>query len=160
MGQCSHEEADARLVVHVLNALQYSVCVLVHTSDTDVVVVLLANFQPVINVKSAANIWIHFKVEKSAWFHLATSPINLEQLFVRLSVCFTPSPVVTAHHPLHLKGSDTPMRHFRNYQKSLHSLLISQTPFFWQQTANCDGVQIRMSSLFEQYISRHTNRQH
>ncbi len=44
MGRCNHEEADTRVLVHLLHALQYSSLGMVYTGDTDVVVILLCNF--------------------------------------------------------------------------------------------------------------------
>ena len=44
MHQCNHEEADTRILVHLFNALQSSSLGMVHTGDTDVVVILLRNF--------------------------------------------------------------------------------------------------------------------
>lgn len=38
MGQCDHKEADARVLVHLLHAVQTSSLGLVHTKDTDVIV--------------------------------------------------------------------------------------------------------------------------
>ena len=45
MSPCNHEEADTRIVIHVIQALQ-SGCtsVLVRTVDTDVVVILFGKF--------------------------------------------------------------------------------------------------------------------
>ena len=44
MDQCNHEEADTRVLVYLLHALQTVSIGKVHTGDTDVVVVLLSNF--------------------------------------------------------------------------------------------------------------------
>ena len=45
MTNCKHEEADTRVVVHILNALeQVMKSVQVHTVDTDVVIILAGAF--------------------------------------------------------------------------------------------------------------------
>ena len=60
MDQCNHEEADTRVLVHLLHALQTSSLGMVHT-DTDVVVILLSNFHHIKALNPAADIWISFK---------------------------------------------------------------------------------------------------
>ena len=65
MGQCNHEEADTRILVHLLHALQTKSIRLVHTGDTDVVVILLSNHQQIILANPAADIWIYFHAGKS-----------------------------------------------------------------------------------------------
>ena len=44
---CNHEEADTRIIIHLLDALEhgYSTC-LVHTVDTDVVIILIGSSMP------------------------------------------------------------------------------------------------------------------
>ena len=43
--ECDHEEADTRIVIHVLHALQEETrTVLVKTVDSDVVVILITHF--------------------------------------------------------------------------------------------------------------------
>ena len=61
MPPCNHEEADTRIVIHVLHALQ-SGCtsVLIRTVDTDVVVILVGKFDRLIAERSDADIWIAF----------------------------------------------------------------------------------------------------
>ena len=164
MGQCNHEEADTRLVVHVLHALQYSSCVLVHTGDTDVVVILLANFQHMINVNSAANIWISLQArKKSAWFHLTTSPTNLEQLFLCKAIgLFHAFTGCDSTSSFKFKGKRYSYKTFQKLSEVIAEFASEshKLPFSGNSQANCDGIQIRMSFLFERYISRHTNRQH
>ena len=57
MGKCNHEEADTRIVVHILHAQkQGSKSVLVRTVDTDVIIILVGQFhcftrtQPLVDV--------------------------------------------------------------------------------------------------------------
>lgn len=65
MGRCNHEEADTRVLVHLLHALQYSSLGMVYTGDTDVVVILLCNFHHIKAVNPESEIWISFKTGKT-----------------------------------------------------------------------------------------------
>ena len=69
MPPCNHEEADTRIVIHVLHALQ-SGCtsVLIRTVDTDVVVILVGKFDRLIAERSDADIWIAFGMGKHFHF--------------------------------------------------------------------------------------------
>ena len=69
MSPCNHEEADTRIVIHVIQALQ-SGCtsVLVRTVDTDVVVILVGKFGRLIEERSDADIWIAFGMGKHFTF--------------------------------------------------------------------------------------------
>ena len=64
MGSCNHEEADTRVVVHLLHALQSSSVAMIYTGDTDVVVIVLSNYHHFMAVNSGADIWILFKAGK------------------------------------------------------------------------------------------------
>eukprot|EP00745_Piridium_sociabile_P034704 TRINITY_DN5991_c0_g1_i13.p1 TRINITY_DN5991_c0_g1~~TRINITY_DN5991_c0_g1_i13.p1 ORF type:complete len:843 (-),score=177.10 TRINITY_DN5991_c0_g1_i13:511-3039(-) len=64
MDQCNHEEADTRVLVHLLHALQTSSVGMVHTGDTDVVI-LLSNFNHIMALNPNAEIWISFKAGKT-----------------------------------------------------------------------------------------------
>ena len=69
MPACNHEEADTRVVQHVLHALQSGfVSVLVRTVDTDVVVVLVGMYNRLIADKPGADIWIAFSMGKHFTF--------------------------------------------------------------------------------------------
>lgn len=61
MGKCNHEEADSRVIVHLLHALKTSSIALIHTGDTDVVVILLTNYHHIVAVNPAAEVWISFR---------------------------------------------------------------------------------------------------
>jgi len=65
MEQCNHEEADTRVLIHLLHALRTSSLGMVHTGDTDVVVILLSNFHHIKALNPAAEIWISFKAGKT-----------------------------------------------------------------------------------------------
>jgi len=71
LGQCKHEEADTRIVVHVRHALERGAeSVLVRTVDTDVVVILL-EIHDLLAYNQLSKVWVAF-----AWgatFRLLTS---------------------------------------------------------------------------------------
>ena len=58
---CDHEEADTRLLVHVIDSLNAgcSTC-LVRTVDTDVVVILVGKFHHLLTLNLSAKIWVAF----------------------------------------------------------------------------------------------------
>ena len=59
MGQCNHEEADTRIVVHVRHALERGAeSVLVRTVDTDVVVILVGKFHDLLAYNQRAKLWV------------------------------------------------------------------------------------------------------
>src|SRR5688572_8273142 len=64
MEQCNHEEADTRVLIHVLHALQTWSLGMVHAGDTDVII-LLSNFHHIKALNPAAETWISFKAGKT-----------------------------------------------------------------------------------------------
>ena len=61
MGQCNHEEADTRIVVHVRHALEGEAeSVLVRTVDTDVVIMLVGKFHDLVSYNPRAQIFVAF----------------------------------------------------------------------------------------------------
>lgn len=61
MGQCSHEEADTRIVVHIRHALEGGAqSILVRTVDTDVVVILIGKLHDLLGYNPQADIWVAF----------------------------------------------------------------------------------------------------
>ena len=61
MSDCNHEEADTRIVVHVLHALNHGcVSVSVRTVDTDVIVILLGSFHHFIKAQPSAKVLVEF----------------------------------------------------------------------------------------------------
>ena len=62
---CDHEEADTRLMVHVIDSLNAgcSKC-LVRTVDTDVVVILVGKFHHLLTLNLSAKIWAAFGTGK------------------------------------------------------------------------------------------------
>ena len=65
MPECNNEEADTRVIVHLAHALEYSSTAMIFTGDTDVIVILLANFHHFLRINPRAQIWICFKAGKS-----------------------------------------------------------------------------------------------
>lgn len=61
MGQCDHEEADTRIVVHVRHALERGAeSVLVRTVDTDVVVILVGKLHDLLAYNYLCKVWVAF----------------------------------------------------------------------------------------------------
>lgn len=62
MSECSHEEADTRIVVHVYHAIidEEVKTVLVRTVDTDVVVVLIGKFHFLKGANPSLDLWVAF----------------------------------------------------------------------------------------------------
>ena len=62
---CSHEEADTRVVVHILHALEQGIkTIVVCTVDTDVIVILTGVFFELTASKPLADIWVAFGTGK------------------------------------------------------------------------------------------------
>lgn len=62
MTDCNHEEADTRIVVHVVHAIQDPnvSSVLVRTVDTDVVVILVGKLNLFRDINPGVNLWVAF----------------------------------------------------------------------------------------------------
>ena len=61
MGECNHEKADTRIVVHVRHALERGAeSVLVRTVDTDVVVILVGKFHDLLAYNQLSKVWVAF----------------------------------------------------------------------------------------------------
>lgn len=61
MGQCNHEEADSRIVVHVRHALEGGAeSIVVRTVDTDVIVILVGKFHDLQIYNESVKIWVAF----------------------------------------------------------------------------------------------------
>ena len=70
MPSCNHEEADTRLVVHILHALEQGLkSIEVRTIDTDVIVILVGAFVELTRVQPLADIWITFGMGKDFRFY-------------------------------------------------------------------------------------------
>ena len=72
MDSCNHEEADTRMVVHVWHTLEQGASrVLVHTVDTDVIVILAGVFYDLglVVIQHLADIWVAFGMGKKYRFY-------------------------------------------------------------------------------------------
>ena len=70
MTNCNHEEADTRVVVHILNALEQGMkSVKVRTVDTDVVIILAGAFYELCQTQPLEDIWIAFGMSKNYRFY-------------------------------------------------------------------------------------------
>ena len=63
---CNHEEADSRIVVHVLHALQQNMKIIeIRTVDTVIIVILAGVFNKLLVIQPLADIWVAFRVGKN-----------------------------------------------------------------------------------------------
>ena len=66
MRSCNHEEADTRILVHVKDALDKGGrSVFVRTVDTDVLVILIAQFHTLSSIWSGLSFWVAFGMGKN-----------------------------------------------------------------------------------------------
>ncbi len=72
MQACDHEEADTRLVVHIVHAIHNGHGkILVRTVDTDVIVILVGKFFYLLSLNSDISIWVAFGKGKSfSYWHI------------------------------------------------------------------------------------------
>ena len=69
MSDCYHEEADTRIVVHVMHALENGANVIqVRTVDTYVVVILVGTFHEMSALHPLEDIWVAFGMGKNFHF--------------------------------------------------------------------------------------------
>ena len=128
MGRCNHEEADTRLVVHLLHALRHFSLALVQTGDTDVIVILLCNFHHILATNDAAQVWISFQAGTTKRMinlnDLAQTLGSIKCKALALFHAFTGSDIV----PLlsSLKGNGSATRHLRNCRPSWINFLLLQ----------------------------------
>ena len=65
MNVCNHEEADTRILVHVKDALEKGArSVFVRTVDTDLVVILIAEFTAFFTLRADLTVWVAFGMGK------------------------------------------------------------------------------------------------
>ena len=79
MNGCNHEEADSRMVLHVIDSLQRGFnTVAIRTVDTDVIVILIGEFHAIHEAYPNASIWIAFGTGKNfCYYHINTMYANL-----------------------------------------------------------------------------------
>ena len=115
MTDCTHEEADTRVIVHLLHAVNAGIAtVLIKTGDTDVVIILCGQYHRILQ---SSNIWIAFGSGK----HQQT--INLGMIYHALGPkqCLS-MPVFHA-----LTGCDTTSA-FRNKGKRMCVATLKKKP--------------------------------
>jgi hypothetical protein len=65
MSLCNHEEADTRIVVHILHALEQDMKIIkVRTVDTDVVTILIGAYFNLVMTQPLVDIWVAFGMGK------------------------------------------------------------------------------------------------
>ena len=72
MVPCDHEEADTRLLIHLQDSLRND-CTncMVHTVDTDVIVILIGKFHHLTTLCQNVNIWVAFGTGKNfTYYHI------------------------------------------------------------------------------------------
>lgn len=61
MPDCNHEEADTRIVAHVMHALQQgSATIQIRTVDTDVIAILIGKYHDLAKLKPDNDLWVAF----------------------------------------------------------------------------------------------------
>ena len=111
MAECNHEEADTRIVVHVLlHAIQadQAKSVVVRTVDTDVIVILVGKFHYLRAIQRELDLWVGFGTGRNFSF------ININIIYAGLGEARSRSlPVFHA-----LTGSDTTSTFYGKSKKS------------------------------------------
>ena len=81
MGQCNHEEADTRIIIHLIHALgEGAESLLVRTVDTDVVVILIGKLRYLLACNQRVKIWVAFEMGRHY------SLININRIYSSLGV--------------------------------------------------------------------------
>ena len=101
MTNCTHEEADTRVVVHILHAIQVEEAktVLVRTVDTDVLVILVRKIHVLKEVQPELDLWLAFGMGRNFRFISVNSICDILgkprstslPVFHALTVCDTTS---------------------------------------------------------------------
>ena len=75
MQPCDHEDADTRLVVHLVDAVRGGhTNFLVRTVDTDVIVIIMDKFFYLSSLNPSLNIWVAFGKGKHFTYLLRPNP--------------------------------------------------------------------------------------
>lgn len=110
MPECNHEEADTRIVVHVLHAIQadQAKSVVDRTVDTDVIVILVGKFHYLRAIQTELDLWVGFGTGRNFAF------ININIIYAGLGEARSRSlPVFHA-----LTGCDTTFTFYGKSKKS------------------------------------------
>ena len=74
MADSDHEEADTRIVLHVIDSLQEGATkILIRTVDTDVIVILIGQFHNIIDQYHNAQLWVAFGTGKNFYYYSINS---------------------------------------------------------------------------------------
>jgi len=116
MSDCTHEEADSRIVFHIVHALQHGAKkVQVRTVDTDVLVILVGHFFDLLELQPDLELCVAFGVGKNFCVHSINAiSVSLGERIARAL------PVFHA-----FSGSDTTSYFFRKGKKSAWQSLKS-----------------------------------
>lgn len=99
MANSDHEEADTRIILHVMDSLERgSSKIMVRTVDTDVVVILIGQFHNIVDRYPNADIWIAFGTGKNfRYYNINTICAHLGKERSVAFLRFTLSQGVTLH---------------------------------------------------------------
>ena len=140
MSNCNHEEADTRIVVHVMHALtQGWKTVQVRTVDTDVIVVLVGVFHRKLQCQPFADIWVAFGVGKTYKLYsinaicnsLGASKSRALPMFHALSGCDTTS-------SFRGKGKKSFWQAWQTFEEVTETLAYLASDLFKSLDANCE----------------------
>lgn len=115
MADCTHEEADTRVVVHILYAIQVDLMktILVRTVDTNVLVILLGKFPGLWEFQPELDLWLTFGMGR----HFRYVSANSVCVVFGKQRCTYSMPWldVTLHRASSGKGRSQPGRHGRYF---------------------------------------------
>ena len=127
---CSHEEADSRMFIHVMHALEEgNRTFMIQTVDTDVIVILLGKFNDVFSRYPDFDVWIKFGDQKSRQhIHLKTV-VNKIGLRISRGLPFFHAKVRIVHGK-HGNPSKQLLLFLRNYLTIPFYILGEDNPYF------------------------------
>ena len=77
MADSDHEEADTRVVLHVIDSLQEGATkILIRTVDTDDIVILIGQFHNIIDQYPIAELWVAFGTGKNFCYYSINSTLG------------------------------------------------------------------------------------
>ncbi|CAB4034500.1 Hypothetical predicted protein [Paramuricea clavata] len=150
MTDCTHEEADTRIVVHILHAIQVEEAktVLVRTVDTDVLVILVGKLHDPKEVQPELDLWLAFGMGR-----------NFRFISVNCICAILGKPQSTSLPVFHaLTGCDTTSGFFGKGKKSAWQaweIFPEVTPTF-EMLAKTPFMQLTTDSPLFKQIERYT----
>jgi hypothetical protein len=81
MADCDHEEADSRMLVHLLHALEHGANIIqIRTVDSDVIVILIGQFHDLVVHYPLMKLWVAFNSGKDfCFYHINSICDNLRK---------------------------------------------------------------------------------